>query len=430
MAIIGRANVGKSSLFNRLIERREAIVTDEPGTTRDSITGRVSVNDKAFLVVDTAGLKTPEDEFEFTIQEQITQAAESADMMLVVVENDIPIGEEDRRVAKMALKSNKPVLLVINKSDRKTGQSIDWSRLGIKNLVNVSAAHNRGVDELINEIAKHVDFGREEAENVLRFALVGRPNVGKSSLFNELLSKQQAVVAGIAGTTRDSNRKSIRWHDQAIELIDTAGIRRSGKIERGVEQFSVMRALSAIESADVCGLVIDAAEPATKLDLKIAGMIADAGKGLIIIVNKWDMIEKDAYTHDTMAAQLQSAMPFVPWAQFLFTSATSSKNVSKLFGMMVQINVNRQTKVTTTSLNRWLQQAIDHHPPAGLKSAQPKLRYVTQVGINPPQFRFFGTDTDFLHWSYKRYLERELRQLAEFEGTAIWLNFSDKKEQT
>ena len=260
VAIVGRANVGKSSLFNAIIGRREAIVADEAGTTRDSISARATTSDgHDFWLVDTAGMKDAEDDFEFTIQEQILQAADSADVILVVVEAHTSISEEDRRVAKMALKSRKPVILLINKSDKaQKGIAAPYERLGIKNMIPTSAIHRSGLEVLYGALEELIPTASiTEDTDRIRVALLGRPNVGKSSLFNAISLKQQAIVADRAGTTRDINRTVVKFHNREIELLDTAGIRRSGKIERGIEHFSVLRSLSAIEQSDVCLLLLE-----------------------------------------------------------------------------------------------------------------------------------------------------------------------------
>ncbi|HVI60825.1 MAG TPA: ribosome biogenesis GTPase Der, partial [Candidatus Saccharimonadales bacterium] len=285
VAIVGRANVGKSSLFNAILERREAIVAREAGTTRDSVMAKADYEGQQFWLVDTAGVKDPEDDFEFTIQEQITQAADSADVIWVVVEANVPITEEDRRVAKMALKSRKPVFLVINKVDKAKGADLSgFDRLGIKPILRTSMTQRKGVERLLDELVKVIPKANlREDDDRLRIALLGRPNVGKSYLFNSLAKKQQAIVADRAGTTRDINRAVVKYQGREIELLDTAGIRRSGKIQVGIERFSVIRALSAIEQADVCLLLMDVNELNVQLDQKIAGMIKDAGKGLVLV---------------------------------------------------------------------------------------------------------------------------------------------------
>ncbi len=430
VAIVGRANVGKSSLFNAVLERREAIVAREAGTTRDSIMAKAEYQRQQFWLVDTAGIKDPEDDFEFTIQEQITQAADSADVIWVVVEADVLITEEDRRVAKMALRSGKPVFLVVNKVDKAKGSDLSgFERLGIKPIVHTSVTQSKGVEQLLEALVAVIPKASEqEADNRLRIAILGRPNVGKSQLFNTLAKKQQAIVADRAGTTRDVNRTVVRYQGREIELLDTAGIRRSGKIEVGIERFSVIRALSAIEQADVCLLLMDVNELSVHLDQTIAGMIKDAGKGLILVVSKWDAAEdKDAFTRDALAPQIIADYDFVPWAPLIFTSAVTGQNVTKLFDLAQEIDIERHKRIPTSELNKWLRQAIDTHPPAGLKNRSPKLNYMVQETDNPtPAFKIFGSHTKYVHWSYRRYLERRLREQYGFSGTAIQLWFIEK----
>jgi GTP-binding protein len=430
VAIVGRANVGKSSLFNALLDRREAIVAREPGTTRDSIMAKAEYKGQHFWLVDTAGIKDPADDFEFTIQEQITQAADSADVIWVMVEADVPITEEDRRVAKMALKSRKPVFLIINKLDKAKGQDLSgFDRLGIKPIVCTSTTQGRGLELLLAELVAVIPKAtQQEDDDRLRIAILGRPNVGKSQLFNALAKKQQAIVADRAGTTRDVNRAVVRYQGREVELMDTAGIRRSGKIEVGIERFSVIRALSAIEQADVCLLLMDVNELNVQLDQKIAGMVKDAGKGLVLVVSKWDIAEgKDAFTRDDLAAQIAANYEFVPWAPLVFTSSVSGQNVTKLFDLAFDIDKERGKRIKTSELNRWLRQAVDDHPPAGLKNRAPKLNYMVQETDNPiPAFKIFGSHTRYLHWSYKRYLERRLREAYGYGGTAVQLWFIEK----
>lgn len=430
VAIVGRANVGKSSLFNAVLERREAIVAREAGTTRDSIMAKVEAGDQHFWLVDTAGVKDPADEFEFTIQEQIVQAADSADVIWVVVEADVPVTEEDRRVAKLALKSRKPVFLIINKIDKAKGADLSgFERLGIKPIVRTSTTQQRGLEQLVNELLRIIPKASQaEADDRLHLAILGRPNVGKSQLFNSLAKKQQAIVADRAGTTRDVNRAVVRYQGREVELLDTAGIRRSGKIQVGVERFSVIRALSAIEQADICLLLMDVNELNVQLDQKIAGMVKDAGKGLVLVVSKWDAVEgKDAFTRDALAPQIATNYDFVPWAPLIFTSSVTGQNVTKLFDLALDIDRARHGRIQTSELNRWLRQAVDSHPPAGLKGRTPKLNYMVQEQDNPtPAFKIFGAHTRYVHWSYRRYLERKLREAYGFAGTPIQLWFIEK----
>lgn len=492
VAIVGRANVGKSSLFNAVLARREAIVAQEAGTTRDSVWAKASwgastpvqshaprgraagsskqsassaaesneragkgglptnqmsslaengqaspraeatlSNEYHFWLVDTAGMKTAEDDFEFTIQEQIAQAADSADIIWVVVEANVPVTEEDRRVARTALKTGKPVFLVINKVDRARGYDLEgFDRLGIKPIFPTSTTQSRGIDSLLDALVERIpQLQQPDAHNRVRVALLGRPNVGKSHLFNTLAKKQQAIVADRAGTTRDINRTVVKYQGREIELLDTAGIRRSGKIGVGIEHFSVIRSLAAIEQADVCLLLMDVNELSTGLDQKIAGMITEAGKGLVLVVSKWDSVEgKDAYTRDMLAPQITAQFEFVPWAPLIFTSAVTGQNVTKLFDLVMEIMQHRAQRIPTSELNRWLGSVIAKHPPAGLKNRAPKLNYMVQEDDNPiPAFKIFGAHTRFLHWSYKRFMERELRSTYDFTGTAVQLWFIEKE---
>jgi GTP-binding protein len=430
VAIVGRANVGKSSLFNAVLDRREAIVAREAGTTRDSIMAKASHKGRDFWLVDTAGIKDPEDDFEFTIQEQVAQAADSADVIWVVVEANVPITEEDRRVAKMALKSRKPVFLIINKTDKAKGADLSgFDRLGIKPILKTSITQATGVEALLDELRQAIPPAKIKVEDDrLRVAIVGRPNVGKSYLFNTLAKKQQAVVADRAGTTRDVNRTVIRYKGREIELLDTAGIRRSGKIEVGIERFSVIRALAAIEEADICFMLMDVNELNVQLDQKIAGMVKEAGRGLVLVVSKWDSVEgKDAFTRDEIAPRIARNFDFVPWAPLIFTSAVSGQNVTKLFDLTLEIEKERAKRIPTSELNKWLREAVDAHPPAGLKNRAPKLNYMVQETDNPiPAFKIFGAATKFVHWSYRRYLETRLRKAYGYEGTPVQLWFIEK----
>ena len=309
VAIVGRANVGKSSLFNAILGRRETIVAREPGTTRDSIMVKANFKARDFWLVDTAGLKDPSDEFELNIQDQIKETSAAADVTIMVVEADVPPVEEDRRLATLALKSKKPVILVVNKIDKvlRDADLSQWQKLGIKDIVATSTTQRLGLEELLNKLFKVlIPTSIKPTKTMIRLAILGRPNVGKSSLFNALAAKQQALVAPQAGTTRDVNRLSLSYHQQTIEIADTAGIRRSGKIERGVEHFSVLRTVAAIEEADICLLLMDINELNVQLDQKIAGMVKTAGKGLVLVVSKWDLL-KDKASHTDISNTIDAS---------------------------------------------------------------------------------------------------------------------------
>ena len=431
VAIIGQANVGKSSLFNRMVRSQQAIVAREAGTTRDNVLGKVNYRDHQFWLVDTAGLKDPDDEFEAGIQEQITEAAAAADVILVVVDSTLYPSDQDRLVAKKALRSKKPVILVLNKTDLKGALTPgEFMRLGIRTMVQTSAEHNRGVASLLDAITADIPAQRERAaSDVLRVALIGRPNVGKSNLFNTLAGKQQALVANIAGTTRDVNRVQVRYNQQTIELLDTAGIRRQGKQAVGIEKFSVLRTLQAIEESDVCLLLLDVNELGVALDQRLAGIIADAGKGLVVVVSKWDSVEgKDAYTRDALAPKISYHLKFVPWAPLIFTSSVTGQNVTKLFDLALAVRARQLQPTKTRVLNNLLQEATRRHPPAGLKNTHPKLRYMVQTDTTPPWFVVYGSNLKFVHWSYKRYLERLVRDTYDYSGTPIKFSFRDEKQ--
>jgi len=431
VAIIGQANVGKSSLFNRMVRAQQAIVAREAGTTRDNVLGKVEYKHHSFWLVDTAGLKDPNDEFEASIQEQITEAADAADVILVIVDSSQYVSDQDRLVAKKALRSKKPVILVTNKSDLKTSLPKDeFKRLGIKTILRTSAEHNSGIIEVLDEVISHISAEHEEEpDDILRISLIGRPNVGKSYLFNTLAGKQQALVANIAGTTRDVNRIRVRYNDRDIEILDTAGMRKPGKQEVGIEKFSVLRTLQAIEESDVCFLLMDVNELNTQLDQRLAGIINESGKGMALVISKWDSVEdKDAYTRDALAPKITRTFDFTPWAPLIFTSSVTGQNVTKLFDLALDIDARRKQTTKTRILNDLLQKAVQKHPPAGLKNTHPKLRYIVQTDTTPPWFVIYGSNLKFVHWSYKRYLERLVRETYNYAGTPIKFSFRDEKQ--
>ncbi|RYX78434.1 ribosome biogenesis GTPase Der [bacterium] len=431
VAIIGQANVGKSSLFNRMVRAQQAIVAREAGTTRDNVLGRVEHNYHQFWLVDTAGLKDAADEFEASIQEQITEAADAADVILVVVDSSQYVSDQDRFVAKKALRSKKPVILITNKADLKDSLPNDeFRRLGIKTIIRTSAEHKSGIIDVLDEVVNHIPSKSEEpADDILRIALIGRPNVGKSYLFNTLAGKQQAIVANIAGTTRDVNRIALRYGARDIELLDTAGMRKPGKQEVGIEKFSVLRTLQAIEESDVCFLLMDVNELNTQLDQRLAGIIDESGKGMAIVVSKWDSVEgKDAYTRDAIAPKISRTFKFTPWAPLIFTSSVTGQNVTKLFDLALDIDARRKQETKTRVLNDMLQKAVQRHPPAGLKNTHPKLRYMVQTDTSPPWFVIHGSNLKFVHWSYKRHLERLLRETYNYAGTPVKFSYIDEKQ--
>jgi GTP-binding protein len=332
----------------------------------------------------------------------------------------------------MALKSRKPVFLVINKVDQAKGADLQaFERLGIKPMIHTSTTQHRGIGDLLDALIVQIPKASiVQDDGRLRIAILGRPNVGKSFLFNTLAKKQQAIVADVAGTTRDINRTIVRYQGREVEVMDTAGIRRPGKIGVGIEHFSVIRSISAIEQSDICLVLMDANELNVGLDQKIAGMVKEAGKGLILVVSKWDQVEgKDAFTRDDLAPQIANTYDFVPWAPLIFTSSVTGQNVTKIFELALEIDERRKQRMTTAELNRWLRTVVEKHPPAGLKNRAPKLNYIIQEDDNPiPAFKVFGSHTKFIHWSYRRFMDREFRAKYNYEGSPLQFWFIEKHE--
>ena len=427
VAIIGQTNAGKSSIFNRLVRKSQAIVAREAGTTRDNVVGNV---EGQYVLIDTAGLKDPSDEFEAHIQDQIDDAVSSADMILIAMDATKYPNHDDKLIAKKALKSGKPTLLLLNKSD--LGEALpleEFYSMGIADPIRSSATTGLGLNELRGRILKELQAAgfnthqKAAKTESLKLALIGRPNVGKSSLFNTLAKKQQAIVANLSGTTRDINRTEIRYKGQTIELLDTAGLRKPGKREVGIEKFSALRSLAAIEEADICCLLVDATEPHSKLDQSLAGQIVDAGKGIILVVTKTDLDHKDI---NEILDDLEDDFNFIPYAPVVMTSSVTGKNATKIFELALNIDKARHAELKTADLNKLLEDAVRSHAPAGLKNTHPKLRYMVQTDTCPPWFVVYGSNLSLLHWSWKRYLERRLREAYDFTGTPICFSFRNR----
>ncbi len=438
VALIGQTNAGKSSILNRMAHKNIAIVAREEGTTRDNVVAKI---DDRFLLIDTAGLKDPEDDFEQGIQDQISDAIDSAEIILVTLDSTKYFDHHDKNIAKSALRSKKPVYLLLNKSDR--GESLntnDFRALGIPkdHIFRTSATTGQGINDLKSAISKELSLGPvQKSTTDLKIALIGRPNVGKSSLFNTLAKKQQALVSSRQGTTRDINRVEVKYNGKTIEILDTAGLRKPGKREVGIEKFSAIRTLAAIEEADICALLIDSTEPHSKLDQSLAGQIVKAGKGIIMVVTKTDLLKEQAPANnfdgkhldptDVLLNRLERDFDFLPYAPVLLTSSETGKNATKLFELAEQVAEARQTELKTSDLNKILREAVVAHPPAGLKNTHPKPKYIVQTDKNPPWFVVHGHELELLHWSYKRYLERKIREFYPFLGTPIFFSFKNDK---
>ena len=433
VALIGQTNAGKSSILNRMARKNIAIVAREEGTTRDNVMATI---DNSFILIDTAGLKDPTDDFEASIQDQIQDAIEAADVILVTLDSSKYFDHRDAKIAKDALRSKKPVYLVLNKCD--LGESLpltEFRALGIapENTLYVSATTGQGIEKLKNILPKGKTIENDEK---LKIALIGRPNVGKSSLFNTLGKKQQAVVSSRQGTTRDVNRVQIKYKGREIEILDTAGLRKPGKREVGIEKFSAIRTLAAIEEADICCLLVDSTEPHSKLDQSLAGQIVEAGKGIIMVVTKSDLLEnaeptnfygeeniKNRTAADFLLDALEKDYNFLPYAPVILTSSETGQNATQIFELALEIDAARHTEVKTSELNKILAAAIIEHAPAGLKNTRPKPKYIVQTDTCPPWFVVHGHDLGLLHWSWKRYLERKIREKYPFVGTPIMFSY-------
>lgn len=454
VALIGQTNAGKSSILNRMARKNIAIVAREEGTTRDNV---MTTIDNEFILIDTAGLKDPSDSFEESIQDQIADAIEAADIILVTLDSAKYFDYRDAKIAKDALRSKKPVFLVLNKAD--LGESlplVEFRALGVapEKAFYVSATTGQGIRDLKGAIRAELGLKSEKLGAVknsakqgreagpLKIALIGRPNVGKSSLFNSLAKKQQAIVSSRQGTTRDVNRINIKFKGREIEILDTAGLRKPGKREVGIEKFSAIRTLAAIEESDICALLVDSTEPHSKLDQSLAGQIVEAGKGIIMVVTKADLLEDATPTNyfgeenignrtaaDFLLDALEKDFDFLPYAPVLLTSAETGLNVTKLFELAEEIDQNRHTEIKTSELNKILNDAIISHPPAGLKNTRPKPKYMVQTDVSPPWFVVHGHDLGLLHWSWKRFLERKVREKYPMIGTPIMFSFRSDKDK-
>ena len=432
VAIVGRPNVGKSALFNRLTSGNRALVEDLPGTTRDRIYGAFDWNGRQVRLVDTGGLGDDEDDpFGPAIRRGVQTALDEAQAVLFVVDAAAGPTAADYEIAEMLRRANQPVLLVANKTDTRAGQQnlLDLYGLGLGEPFAVSAIHGKGIGDLLDAVQGLVEGAAipEPEEHRIRVAIVGRPNVGKSTLTNNILGQDRVVVSDVPGTTRDPIDTPFDFEGQEMILIDTAGIRRKGKIERGVERHSVQRAEQTVDRADVVLLVIDQTEPLTAQDTHIAGYALEHGKGIILVVNKWDLAE-DRSLRQQFAAQLDERYQFMGWAPILFTSAVTGEGVRELLELAVHVAEVRRTRVVTSELNRVVHRAMTEHGPPTVRNQKLKVLYVTQAAVSPPTFVFFVNNPAIIHFSYQRFLENRIRAAFGFEGTTVRLVFRGRAE--
>ena len=431
VCLVGKPNVGKSSIFNRLIKENKSIIMDTPGVTRDRIYGRVSHNDKSFYLIDTGGISLGEDDFQKDILAQATLAIDEADLVLFVVDGNDDPDASDRKVAEILHKSSKKVIVVVNKidNDKKKENLYNYYELGFSDLMAVSASHNIGFDTLLNTITSDLPEEVKIEDSSLKFCIIGRPNVGKSSLINAILNEERAIVSDVAGTTRDAIDTKFKYNHEDITVIDTAGMRKKGKIYESVEKYSLIRSLKAIDRSDVCVLVIDASTGIIEHDKHIASYALDAGKGIVICVNKWDTINNPDSDIRKWKENIKNEFQFIPYAHTVFLSAKTKKRLSGLMPEVINAYNNNRKEVKTSVLNNIIMEAVSMHEPPSYKGKRLKIYFVSQTGTCPPKFTFSVNNKGLVHFSYERYLENQIRNNIDFDGTPIMLQFKNKSEK-
>jgi len=441
VAIVGRPNVGKSTLFNRIVGRRVAVVDDQPGTTRDRLVSSAEWNGVDFTVVDTGGIEVLPDSvvsgrrpgpdrvlsqdsapFIPLIRAQAEQAVRDADAIIFVTDAMAGLTPGDAEVADILRQANCPVFLAANKADNDQirQMAVEFYSMGLGTVYEVSAVHGIGVADLLDEVVASLpEVEVEEDDERVKIAIVGRPNVGKSSLLNRILGEERTIVSPVAGTTRDAIDTYLEWEGVPITLIDTAGIRRRGKVEHGAEQYSVLRALKALERADVALLLIDGMEGVTAQDTHVASLILDEWVSTVVVVNKWDLVEKDAYTMDSYSKWVREALKFLDYVPVLYISALTGQRVNKVVPTALSVYDARFQRVSTGELNRLVQTALERHSPPSKWGKRLKIFFVSQPRVDPPTFVFHVNDPELVHFGYERYLENQLRKSYDFPGTPL-----------
>ncbi len=427
VAIVGRPNVGKSTLFNKIAGSRIAIIEDTPGVTRDRLYEEVSYMNKPFYLVDTGGIDLADEKFNDEIKVQAEIAINEADVVIFVVDAKEGITSNDLVVRDILRRSNKKIVVAVNKIDNKDSYDnlYDFYELGFDNYIPISAIHNTGYIELMDEVTSEFKTKEEKEEDPrLKIAIIGRPNVGKSSLTNAILNEERVVVSNVAGTTRDSINTVFKYHDEEFVLIDTAGMRKKGKIYENVEKYSLFRSMASIDKSDICLLVIDAEDGIKEHDKHIAGYAIERGKGLIIVVNKWDAVE-DANISE-FKKLVRSEFQFATYAPVVFLSALTKKRIHTLMPEVLKVNENINREIKTSVLNEVIEDAYSLNPAPSYKGKRLKIYFVSQTGIKPPKFTFRVNSKGLVHFSYERYLENKLRENFELEGTPIVLKFKNR----
>ena len=435
VAIVGRPNVGKSTLFNVLAGEMISIVKDTPGVTRDRIYAEVSWLNHNFTMIDTGGIEPDSKDIILSqMREQAQIAIDTADVIIFLTDVKQGLVDSDSKVADMLRRSGKPVVLVVNKVDnfdKFAADVYEFYNLGIGDPMPISAASRLGIGDMLDEVTKHFPehSGEEEEDERPRIAIVGKPNVGKSSIVNKLLGKNRVIVSDIAGTTRDAIDTAIKYNGKEYVFIDTAGLRRKNKIKEELERYSIIRTVTAVERADVVLMVIDATEGVTEQDAKIAGIAHERGKGVIIVVNKWDAIEKNDKTMYEFEKSVRNTLSYMPYAEIMYVSAMTGQRLTKLYEMIDVVMENQTLRVATGVLNEIMAEAVAMQQPPSDKGKRLKLYYITQVSVKPPTFVIFVNDKELMHFSYTRYLENKIREAFGFRGTSLKFFIRERKEK-
>lgn len=425
VAVVGRPNVGKSTLFNKLVGQRISIVDDTPGVTRDRIFGNAEWCGKNFMLIDTGGIEPKTDDIILKkMKAQAELAIDTAEVIIFVTDLKSGVTASDRDVAAMLQKSGKPIVLCVNKCDRPGAlpmEFYEFYNLGLGDPIAVSGVHGHGTGDLLEEVFKHIPDAafEEEDEEIINVAVIGKPNAGKSSLINSITGEERVIVSDMAGTTRDAIDTMVTVNGQKYNFTDTAGIRRKSKIDDEIEKYSVLRAKMAVDRADVCVIMIDATEGFTEQDSKVAGLSVEAGKAAIIAVNKWDLVEKDGKTMDTMRKQLMQDFSFMPYAPIIFISAKTGQRTDRLFELIKFVHTQNTMRISTGMLNDVLAEATARVQPPSDKGKRLKIFYMTQASTKPPTFVFFCNREELFHFSYQRYLENQIRSTFGLEGTPV-----------
>ena len=431
VCLVGKPNVGKSSIFNRLIKENKSIIMDTPGVTRDRIYGRVNHNDKSFYLIDTGGIDLSDGEFNEEIRMQVEVGMEEADTIIFVVDSKAGLTTNDLMIRDMLKKSNKKVVVAINKVDNKSGEEnkYEFYSLGFDEYIPISAEHGIGINKLLEVATSNYVEQYEEEDTNIKISVIGRPNVGKSSLVNALLNEDRVIVSNVAGTTRDAIDTEFTYNKEVYTLIDTAGLRKKGRIFESVEKYSLLRSMKAIDRSDVCLLVLDATTGIVEHDKHIAGYALEAGKPVVIVVNKWDTIEEKDSSMKQWTKDIRSNFQFMSYAKIVFLSAQTKKRIHTLMPE-VMISYNNSIKeVKTSIINDVIRDAFIETPPASFKGKKLKLYFAHQSGTKPPRFDIEVNSKGLVHFSYYRYLENKIRENIDFSGTPIIIQFKNKGEK-